>query len=235
MNSISSSVHLIQDKINFNNSDLFFYHPENDPTAMGTIHGLVKNEHTKNLYKINFEKNDVILDLGCNVGLVSMVLAKLFPQTRIYAFDPSPLSIQCLKLGCNINDITNIQPFEFGVGIENKKNVKFFSNDEYISCLIEGKLMGPLDPRTKCSFLNLISIDEIFDSPLMNIDRVKYLKIDIESQEFELFYYLFEKRPDILDRIDFLNVEIHPLDESPKSQKLQNMLKEKFKDRISYA
>jgi FkbM family methyltransferase len=230
----NSPINLVQNKISFKNSDLFFFYPQNDNTAIGTAHGLAQNEYTKNLHKIDFQENDVILDLGCNIGLVSMVLAKLFPQVRVCAFDPSPLAIECLKLGCIHNSITNIQPFEFGIGIENKKNVKFFSTDQDVSCLIEEKTMDPSDTKTKSSILNLISIDELFDSPLMNIDRVKYMKVDIEAKEFELFDYLFEKRPDILDRIDFLNVEIHPFNQSPKSQRLQNILKEKFKDKVFF-
>jgi FkbM family methyltransferase len=230
----SSSITLIKSKITSKDGDLFFFYPQNDTTAIGTAHGLIQNEYTKNLYKINFQENDVILDLGCNVGLVSMALAKLFPQVKIYAFDPGQIGIECLKLGCIQNNITNIQPFQFAVGTENKRNVKFFSTDEGVSCLIEEKSMDISDTKTKFSLLNLISIDELFDSPLMNIDRVKYMKVDIEAKEFELFDYLFEKRPDILDRIDFLNVEIHPFNESPKSKRLQNMLKEKFKDKVFF-
>lgn len=233
-NNKSESINLIKQKITFQNQELIFFYPENDTTAVGTAHGLINGEYTKNLNNINFESNDVIVDLGCNVGIVSMMLAKFFPYTKIYSFDPSPIAILCLKLGCISNNIINIQPFEFAVGTENKKNVKFYSTDKEISCLIEEKSMDQFDTKTKFSLLNLISIDELFENPLLNIEKIKYLKVDIEAKEFELFDYLFQNKPEFLDKIDYLNVEIHPFDGNPKSEKLKKDLKEKFNDRVFF-
>lgn len=234
MEKTPSQIKIIQQKIKYRNIDLTFFYPENDSTAVGSAHGLLNEEYTKNLNNINFEPNDIVVDLGCNVGIVSMIIAKLFPSVKIYAFDPSPLAILCLKLGCISNGILNIQPFEFAVGTENKKNVKFYSTDQDISCLIEEKSMDPSDTKTKFSLLNLISIDELFTNPLLNIDKIKYMKVDIEAKEFELFDYLFTQKPEFLDRIEYLNVEVHPFDGNPKSEKLKKDLKEKFNDRVFF-
>jgi Txe/YoeB family toxin of Txe-Axe toxin-antitoxin module len=94
--------------------------------------------------------------------------------------------------------------------------------------------MDSSDTKTKYSLLNLISIDELFNNPLLNIDKIKYMKVDIEAKEFELFDYLFEQKPEFLDRIDFLNVEVHPFSGSPKSEKLKTDLKNKFNNRIFF-
>jgi FkbM family methyltransferase len=230
----TNTINVVKSTVNFQDQNLIFFYPENDTTAKGSAYGLAQNEYTKNLTNINFQKNDIIVDLGCNVGIVSMIIAKLYPFVKIYAFDPSPISIKCLQLGCIYNNITNIQSFEFGVGIKNEKNVKFYSTDNDISCLIEEKSMDPSDTKTKYSLLNLISIDEIFNNPLLNINKIKYMKVDIEAKEFELFDYLFEQKPEFLDRIDFLNVEVHPFSGSPKSEKLKTDLKNKFNNRIFF-
>jgi FkbM family methyltransferase len=229
-----SRIKIIEQKIKYKDIDLTFFYPENDSSSIGTIHGLLNDAYTENINNINFEPNDIMVDLGCNIGIVSMVFAKLFPDIKIYSFDPSPIAILCLKLGCLSNQIINIYPFEFGVGTKNEKNVKFYSTDQDISCLIEEKNMDLTDTKTKFSLLNLISIDELFTNPLLNINKIKYMKVDIEAKEFELFDYLFTKKPEFLDKIDYLNVEIHPFDGNPKSENLKQNLKEKFNNRIFF-
>ena len=227
-------INLIQQKVKYKNIDLIYFYPEGDPTANGTISGLLQEQHTKHLDNINFELNDTVVDLGCNNGIVSMIIAKLYPYVKVYSFDPSPIAILCLKLGCIANNIINIYPFEFGVGVKNEKNVKFYYADNGVSCLIEEKSMDSTDTKTKFSLLNLISIDELFINPLLNIDKIKYMKVDIEAKEFELFDYLFTQKPEFLDKIDYLNVEIHPFDGTPQSEKLKKDLKEKFNNRVFF-
>ena len=39
---------------------------------------------------IEFRQGDVILDVGANEGLFSILMSKLYPQTRIIALEPVP-------------------------------------------------------------------------------------------------------------------------------------------------
>ena len=56
--------------------------------------GLIQKELStyKSLFKINFQKDDVILDLGANLGIISILLSKKFPFTKIYSFEASPIN-----------------------------------------------------------------------------------------------------------------------------------------------
>jgi FkbM family methyltransferase len=209
--------------LTLNGKPLSFFHPLNDSCCNGTIAGLQKNEFDIN--KVKFQENDIFIDIGCNVGLVSMVFATVFPFIKVYSFDANPVAIKCLELSIAENNIKNITAYNLAIGAENKKDIKFVTFDEQQSCLIQ-KEHSP-DDRNKTYSCDMINLADFFDQN--NIEKVKCLKIDIETGEFAVFDYLFANRPDILDKIEYLICEIHPLDDSvPRSKDLKEKLKNKF-------
>lgn len=210
-----------------NGNPLYFFHPLNDSCCNGTIAGLQKNEF--DIDKIKFQEGDIFIDIGCNVGLISMVFARIFPFIKVYSFDANPVAVKCLERSIEENGITNITPYNLAIGAENKKDIKFVTFDEQQSCLIQ-KEHSP-DDRDKTYSCDMVNLAEFFDQN--NIQKVKALKIDIETGEFALFDYLFNHRPDILDRIEYLICEIHPLDDSvPRSKELKDKLKSKFNNNL---
>ena len=209
--------------LTLNGKPLSFFHPLNDSCCNGTIAGLQKNEFDIN--KVKFQENDIFIDIGCNVGLVSMVFATVFPFIKVYSFDANPVAIKCLELSIAGNNIKNITAYNLAIGAENKKDIKFVTFDEQQSCLIQ-KEHSP-DGRDKTYSCDMINLADFFDQN--NIEKVKCLKIDIETGEFAVFDYLFANRPDILDKIEYLICEIHPLDDLvPRSKDLKEKLKNKF-------
>lgn len=180
------------------------------------------------LEKVQFKAGEVMLDIGCNIGLLSLIVAKAYPAIRVFSFDASPIAIECLQRAAALNEIHNIQTFQVALGVDRMKGVKFYSNGKE-SCLVEDALKAEGNQCEECS-VNRISIDDIFDSPLLGIDRVRYLKMDIEGGEFAIFDHLFEKRVDILDRIDELHLEIHRIERLGPVQ-LSRKVREKFGDR----
>jgi len=218
-------------KFNFkiNDKDFFFFAPENDSVVPGTIAGIKKNNWK--LDEVDFKKGDVFVDIGCSVGILSMFVAKMFPDIKIYSFDANPVAIQCLKMGIEANNITNINPYNLAVGAENKEGVEFLTYSENESCLVQKELC--MNERLTKYSCDMICIDKIFDS--FNFNKVKYLKMDIETGEFPVFEHIFSKRLDILGKIDYLQIEIHPFDQTnPASKSLKEKLDAVFKERVFY-
>jgi FkbM family methyltransferase len=206
------------------NAPFFFYSPNGDETFFGALSCI--NEDIFNLNSLKFKDDDVVIDLGCNVGIVSMVMAKLNPNIKIYSFDASEYAVKCFKMGLNDNKIVNTQVYNLAVGGKNEK-ISFSSNSKETSCLQECAFDST---RTDLyTSIDKIGIDEIFDSKILNIDKVKFLKVDIEGSEFEMLDFIFEKRPDILDRIEFINLEIHA---HPQFKNRINEIKEKVSNKF---
>lgn len=208
---------------------LHFSHPENDDTLFGTMSCLQRDRF--HLRDVKFSPGDVMVDIGCNIGLLSLSVASLNPQVRVYGFDASPLAIQCFREGIAANQFENVQCFQVAVGAESKKGVKFYSNGKEFSCIVQEGLntSNPVPDAV----VNMISIDDIFDSALLGIDRVRYLKMDIEGGELVIFDRLFGARQDILDRIDCLHLEIHG-DKTFDATALSEKVLAKFGDRVFF-
>lgn len=220
-------INIIQKTISVNGSSLHLLHPENDDSIFGTLSCLGNGGFS--LEKLPVNNGDIYIDIGCNVGVISLILAKVNSTARIFSFDASHTSIQCLRMAAAINQITNIQAFHLAIGDSRERGIKFYSNGKEVSCLIEeGKNAGANEIFDSC--VDKVAIDDIFDSPLLGIDRVKFLKMDIEGGEFCIFERLFSSRPDILDRIDFLNLEIHQFKQFGPDRLRQRVL-ERFGDK----
>ena len=73
------------------------------------------NSDLMEVNKLNFSENPVIIDIGANVGIVSFYFAKKYPNAKIFAYEPHPLNFQNLVKGIEVNNITNIYPFNLAV------------------------------------------------------------------------------------------------------------------------
>lgn len=193
----------------------------------GTKEAICKNDF--HFDKVGFEPNDIFLDIGCNIGLIACFVARLFPKITVYGFDASPLAIQYARLNAFQNEVLNTNFFHKAIGANNVNDVKFLSDSVNTTTLIEDSL--DCENRSDSYVCDKIAIDEIFDSKLLGIKKVKYLKVDIEGGEFELFKHLFENRLDILKRIEFLHLEIHDLHQFA-SDKLYKSVKKMFADKL---
>jgi FkbM family methyltransferase len=55
-----------------------------------------------------FRSDDIVVDVGAHVGVISIYLAKKFPFITVYAIEPDPLNYACLKRNIELNGVTNV-------------------------------------------------------------------------------------------------------------------------------
>ena len=160
----------------------------------------VFTDHMKKL-----SKNDVVIDIGANVGMVSESLARRGP--RVISFEPNTAAFAKLKLVAERFD--NIEAHNVAVGSENRK-VKLFLHKESNS---------KKDDLTQASSLlrNKPNVSNELFEEIQEIDFAEFLKslntyielikIDIEGYEIELLNHLLDKR--LLNTIHNIYVETH--------------------------
>lgn len=226
---LSATPALLKETININGKPFVFFRPANDDTVYGTLSCLQNNKF--HLAEAQFNDGDVMVDIGSNVGLVGLIVATLFPKVRVFAFDASDIAVKAARQTAAANGLTNYLAFQAAVGAEPKRGVQFFSNGKDKSCLV-GEGFNSSNPVPELT-VDQIAIDEIFDSVLLGITQVKYLKMDIEGGEFPIFSRLFNTRRDILSRIEYLHLEVHPYaDLGP--EKLIADVKAQWNDRVFF-
>lgn len=151
------------------------------------------------LFKI-FNKEDklVIFDIGTCEGEDSIRYARLFPNSRIYSFEPLPLNFKKVNENLNKYNISNV--FASNIALSNNCGTSYF----YVSNgRPEGKNEEPWDYGNKSSSLlepadNLKKIHEWlkFDKTLEietstldkfcnnnNITQIDYIHMDVQGAE----------------------------------------------------
>ncbi len=53
-------------------------------------------------------RDGVFVDAGANIGLFSVFVARMLPDSRVHAFEPHPLLSRCLELTREANGLSNL-------------------------------------------------------------------------------------------------------------------------------
>ena len=75
---------------------------------LGVWHGSLEIEFVLNI----LEPGMVFLDIGANVGLFTLAVAKRNPTIETYSFEPSETTYSMLKDNISLNHIENVLPFQ---------------------------------------------------------------------------------------------------------------------------
>ena len=180
--------------------------PYGDDTSFGTFRAIDEGEFE--LDKVKFEPGDIILDIGCNVGLLSCVIAKNYPDVTVYAFDPNPIACLCAKTNAMENKLTNVIVINKAVGIKTEKNMKFCATKKQMTASVSF-MFGPSDDHPEIVWSDQITMRDVFNNALFPIEKVKYCKIDIEGDEYNLIPHLVNNESDVLEKIEHFHLEVH--------------------------
>jgi FkbM family methyltransferase len=149
---------------------------------------------------IDFKPGDVILDIGANEGMFSIMMGKLYPHTKIIALEPIPRTYQTLTENIRLNHCENISHYNIGVGKKGQKTATMIVSKDHSGGSTAWCTYVPTDhDRVE---VGMIGLDEAFD--LYGIDRCRLLKLDVEGSEFEILY-----SSTVLLRVDYMVMECH--------------------------
>jgi FkbM family methyltransferase len=145
-------------------------------------------------------KNKNMIDIGANIGIWSVVFRKLLQQHNIiYAFEPQPQIFDCLQKNIILNDINNVQIYNFALSNENTKT---FMNASYDISNNFGAFRIVNNFNMEESLLEIEC--KIGDDITFN--DIGFVKIDVEGHEYEVLQGL---RNTITNNMPFIFIEIH--------------------------
>lgn len=138
-------------------------------------------------YKLNdidFKPNDIVIDIGSNVGIVSIYLAKKYPFLKIYSFEPVKCNYDNFLENIKLNKIP-----DGIINVENKaitkdgRDVKMFFDRLNSGCSSIFRNTNSNSDEVLDKVYS-ITLDEIIKK--YNINTIKLLKIDCEGSEYEI-------------------------------------------------
>jgi FkbM family methyltransferase len=120
-----------------------------------------------------------ILDIGANIGETSLHFAKNNPDSKVYAFEPMPDTFIKLNHNVLLNNFTNIEIYNFGMG---NSEGKF-----YMSIPANNNIAGAkVDLNISEGYNIYITTVDNFVFFKRKLTSVDFIKIDVEGFEYNV-------------------------------------------------
>lgn len=126
--------------------------------------------------KQNFQQKGAFIDVGANIGLMSLFVARHFSQAQVYAYEAHPDTFDILKKNCSLNAFSkNIEIHHLAIASK-KEQLKIINDkdDNRGGAFLSSQLNDGFD----------IACDSL-DSLLSSM-KIEMIKIDVEGFEFEV-------------------------------------------------
>lgn len=125
------------------------------------------------------KKGKVAFDIGANIGITSIWLAK--KNKQVYAFEPEVTNIARLKENLAVNSCKNVEVVDSAVADKNRKN-DFYLLKSYghhsLGKVKTSKIIGKTVVKT-------VTLDSFCKK--RNIKKIDVMKVDVEGFEHEVF------------------------------------------------
>lgn len=129
---------------------------------------------------IDKNKKFNIIDIGANVGLYSLY-AKHLPNSHFYSYEPFKFTYDLLNDNIKLNNITNVQTYNFGISDKKGKNILnvCLSQDGLNTMGANPLRFNDINPIE----VEIDTLDNIFYNNNINVD---FIKIDTEGYEYNI-------------------------------------------------
>jgi FkbM family methyltransferase len=144
--------------------------------------------------KISLTPDDVVIDIGANIGMFSVFVSKLQPLAKIYAFEPVVSNYLRLCSNLSVNHVKNVWPFNFGISPEPTFQVGLLHENSGAS----SEFIAKPDQTMTCRAMR---IDDVCKH--IGVTKVKWLKIDCEGCEKYMMNSDFSWA-------EYVSIELHP-------------------------
>lgn len=177
------------------------------PDAMGRQiykRGSLYPLHINFFKQIPFKKGDIVLDIGANIGWYSIALAKnISSDVTFFAFEPEPLNFSLLQQNQAQNSADNIILVNKAISDKTGHSILFLYHPKNSG---RHSLLD-INPQTKKSVsVETTRLDDFLSGKNIDIQRVKFIKIDIEGYEF----FALKSGVELMKALPYMFVEFSP-------------------------
>lgn len=186
------------------------------------------NNNTLHIYKevfaskvytnsiIDIFENDVVFDIGANVGVFS-IFAAMTKGVRVFSFEPDQNNYRILKNNISKNNLNNIKSYDYAVGAKTEKRLL------KLATIFGGHTVAKKDEthlENSTLSIEMKSIVDIINE--LEIKQIDFLKMDCEGAEGEIIKALI---PDKIRNIQKIAMEFHDDTSELKHEDIISILK----------
>lgn len=166
--------------------------------------GSLDPEYMQHILKIQFKDDDIILDIGANMGWFSVVIGSKVPlKIKIFSFEPELVNFELLKKNVANNSVQCVEPINKAVAEKSGVSTLFLYHPKNTG---RHSLLD-INPETGKSIqIETIQLDEFLADRKIAFERVKFVKIDIEGYEF----FALKGGMKLLEHLPYMFLEFSP-------------------------
>lgn len=129
--------------------------------------------------------DDVLLDIGANIGIMTVPLAKKAINGKVYAFEPMPQNLKALKRIIKHYKLHNVTIFETALGNQPGELKMVMPVIDKVKMQGLSHVAGENDTEEGEHFT--VPVQKLDDIPeLQQVKAIGGIKIDVENFEFEV-------------------------------------------------
>ena len=148
-----------------------------------------EEESDLKLFKGLAKASEIILDIGANTGLFSILSAISSPDSTIYAFEPYQTNYKRLQKNISLNSIKNIHTQEIAIADKDALITFNIPKNKKISCVssAEQNFSKKIHPELEWEYIHVKAITlDSFAKQTIN-KKINLIKCDVESFEMNVF------------------------------------------------
>jgi FkbM family methyltransferase len=128
-----------------------------------------------------------VLDIGANIGIMTVNLARKASRGKVFAFEPMPDNVDTLKRILRFHKLGNVQLFECALGNEAKQTQMVLP----VVSAVKMQGLAHVVDKTITEFNEGITFSvpqyRLDDMPELKGVKVDAIKIDVENFEYQVF------------------------------------------------
>jgi FkbM family methyltransferase len=127
------------------------------------------------------KEDDVIIEIGANIGYYVLLENKIAKKGKIFALEPMPFSRKLLTMNVKLNNVENVEIYPFAIGDQNKEQDFYIYKEINISSFNQN-LYGNLVSTKKVRIMTLDNfIEKYLGDTLPTV-----LRMDVEGFEYNV-------------------------------------------------
>ncbi|MDR0577218.1 MAG: FkbM family methyltransferase [Candidatus Accumulibacter sp.] len=132
--------------------------------------------HMVSLFQTLIDPDDVVADIGANIGSTSILFSSL--ARKVISFEPSPSTYKILVENLSRANVINVEPVNLGLGKQAESLTITFARNNRSGGYVSDKIRPEDGHQTEQIAID--TLDHFFDKAAV---RPTFLKIDVEGFE----------------------------------------------------
>lgn len=139
----------------------------------------------------NNNNNAIVMDIGANIGIYTILLSHIYPKAKIIAIEASPTIFEMLKSNCKLNNLlfpsgSNVLLINKAISDKDDITTEFYEKHSMSTMLKEfltnlsSTILTNQDELNK-KLVRTVTIDNLVET--IGVNEISLLKIDVEGAE----------------------------------------------------